>query len=147
MSKSKKRRAYRCGKCGENGHNARTCPTKAVAAVKAEAEAVDALAETPKPEAPKHTAPEGQFPLDGTSDLTEARRTGPSDRPAVPAAPYECPACHQVAVLVLVELRDTQKALRCEKCRNSTPISKILKWGALPKDKPAEAWQRRSSLI
>lgn len=143
MSETKKRRTYRCGKCGENGHNARTCPTKAVAAVKVEAKAVGLLTETPEPAA---KAPEGQFPLDGTSDLTVARRTGPSE-PAAPAAPYDCPACNQVAVLVLVERPDATPALRCEKCHNSSPITKILKWGASPKDKPPDAWQRRSTLI
>jgi DNA-directed RNA polymerase subunit RPC12/RpoP len=151
---SKKRRTYKCGKCGNNGHNARTCPTKAdvskaVTTTKPTPAPTPVVAEATTPaEAPVEDdpAPTGQFPLDGSSDLTIARRTS-TETPKVPAAPYNCPSCHQVAVLVLVELLDGKQALRCEKCRNSTPISKIVKWGAFPKDKPAEAWHRKSSLI
>ena len=145
---TKKRKTYKCGKCKATGHNARTCPTKGTKSkkaeskkaadvaetVKAEVAAVDTLTETTKP----------QFPLDGSTDLTKVRRGEPTGKPAVPAAPYTCPSCSQIAVLVLVELPDTKVRLRCEKCHNSTPISKILKWGAMPKDKPAEAWHRRA---
>lgn len=127
MPKTKTRKTYKCGKCQQTGHNARTCTTGNVKAP------INVTAEAAKVEEPKPVL----VPMDGTQDLTEIRR-GPSGRPKDAASPHTCPSCASIAVLVLVEYADGKTGLRCESCRNSTPIIKILKWGAVPADKPAQ---------
>lgn len=139
MPKTKSRKTYKCGKCQATGHNARTCK-----AVKSPVTAVVELPVEPPVEPPVELPVEETkveptpvvVPMDETQDLTKTRR-GTSGRPTAPPAPYTCPSCSQIGVLVLVEYADGKTALRCENCRNSTPIVKILKWGALPADKPA----------
>ena len=59
---------------------------------------------------------------------------------------FECPTCLRAAVLVLVEMTDGSSQLRCEMCQNKTPVSKILKWGARPRDKPGNQQPARTSL-
>jgi len=144
--KSSQKRTYKCGACNELGHNARTCPNKGAPATEpvsvvqeATVEVVtETVAEVPaevEEPAPTSVHRQTELPMDGSVDLT-ARRGAPTGRPDVVAAPYDCPACTSVSVLVLVELEGGQKALRCESCRNSSPIKSILKWGASPADKP-----------
>jgi hypothetical protein len=63
---------------------------------------------------------------------------------AATAAPYRCPKCNSVAILVVVKVKDHNKSFkkerdifmgetRCEKCMNKpSPSDLILKWGAKP---------------
>lgn len=131
---TKTKRTYKCGGCGELGHNKRTCPQKSATPAATATATVEPSTVEPPVLDPEPT-PTTQLPLDGSVDMTVGRR-GDTGRPEVPAAPYDCPACERIAVLVLVELQDGNKALRCEHCLNSSPVKTILKWGAFPKDKP-----------
>lgn len=142
-----KKRQYKCGTCKELGHNARKCPTKAASAVAAPAKAealpvVETVVEaaTPAPEIP--TAPpepetnvSAQVAIDGNADLVGGHRKA-NTRPAAPAAPYDCPTCGRVGILVLCKLEDGSNALRCEHCMNKSPLKSIMKWGARPEDLP-----------
>jgi len=124
----KAKRTYKCGSCGEKGHNARKCP-KTKAAVTA----------TPEVTAPAEVkAPESVNPpvaLSSTQDLTSALRRK-NDRPARPASPFECPACLRVGILAIIENEQKQKLMRCEYCYTKCTPKLILKWGAMPEDKP-----------
>jgi hypothetical protein len=63
---------------------------------------------------------------------------------AATAAPYRCPKCNAVAILVVVKVKDYNASfkagedvfkgeMRCEKCMNKpAPSDLILKWGASP---------------
>jgi hypothetical protein len=122
----KKARTVTCGSCKEEGHNARTCPKKETPPppVTTHIEARDAKKTT-------HTVPKRDAP-------TGDRGT------AATAAPYRCNKCNQVAILVIVKVKDHDQSfkkgkevfkgeMRCEQCMNKpTPSDLILIWGALP---------------
>jgi hypothetical protein len=76
---------------------------------------------------------------------TVPRRDAPTaSNSGATAAPYRCPKCNQVAIIVIVRVKDynesfkTGKELfmgetRCEQCMNKpNPAELILKWGARP---------------
>jgi len=127
MAKTKKR-TVTCGKCKEAGHNARTCPT-------------GATVEVSTPEVV--TAP---VKVEPPPTKVRARREAPTaDRgTAATAAPYRCEKCNNVAILVIVKIKDHMAShrqkkevfmgdMRCEKCMNKpTPSDLILRWGAVP---------------
>lgn len=145
----KQKRVYKCGKCGNKGHNARTCKGSTAAPVTtvventvtttddtttttettATADEEPASEPAPKPEPPRVVMSE-------TKDLTviDRRPTASSN-----VSPYNCETCGQVGVLVLLELEDGAKALRCEHCMNKVRAKQILTWGAKPGDGPTGA--------
>lgn len=136
--KTATKRKVTCGKCKQTGHNARTCKTNV---------------ETPEPPAPviEVPKPEKKINLPPPPEPAEERRMRVPKRPAPTAgiasvnnfAPYRCPKCSQVAILVAVRVKDhyaSQKKertiykaeTRCEKCFNKPPAELILKWGMRP---------------
>jgi hypothetical protein len=167
MSETKTRGSYKCGKCGETGHNARRCglttptapktakttsttstgqaPAPVDAPTPVAVGVTEADEEPAKPAAVKAAAQVSpQVALSRTQDLTSDHRR-PETRPARPAAPFECPSCSRVGILVLLQLEDGRKQLRCEHCYTKARATQILKWGALPEEKPADATKRDSS--
>ena len=138
MPKTKKteKRTVTCGKCKETGHNARTCPTPATAAA-------------PKTEVPTPPVPQKEVL---TKDEERRMSTVPKrDAPTASnsgstAAPYRCPKCNQVAIIVIGRVLDHNATFktgedvfkgetRCEQCMNKpTPAELILKWGARPNE-------------
>ena len=132
--KTKSKRTVTCGKCKETGHNARTCPTSK---------------EPTPPVKPKKTESELRDEAreaERKVQVDRRRRDAPTaDRgTAATAAPYRCKKCENVAILVIVKVKDylaSAKAkrdifkgeLRCEQCMNKpSPTDLILKWGAMP---------------
>ena len=130
--KSKAKRTVTCGKCNETGHNARTCPTS------------KKPSDTPKP-AVKTT--EGDLrAADLKAQVDRRRRDAPTaDRgTAATASPHRCTKCENVAILVIVKVKDYLASskkkrdifkgeMRCEQCMNKpSPTDLILKWGAEP---------------
>ena len=123
--KTGKKRTVTCSTCDKTGHNARTCPTKNA----------PKPTPAPKPE-PKtqHRVPRRAAP---TADIGTAAT----------ASPYRCPKCNQVAILVIVKVKDHNMShklgrevfsgeMRCEQCMNKpTPSDLILVWGATPDQK------------
>lgn len=142
MAEKKTRKSYKCGKCGDKGHNARKCPTaEAKAATPAPAPAPvpveEAAPEAPKAEE-KKPEPVNTVAISQNSDV--ALNYNKEDvRPARPAAPFECPVCLRVGILAILELQGGQKVMRCEHCYTKANPVRIMKWGALPGDKPADA--------
>ena len=133
MAKAKaKKRTVTCGKCKETGHNARTCSEKAVA-----------VKETPAPVAPTPAVLKTEKP---SVRPPRPRREAPTQDTgtAATAAPYRCKKCNNVAILVIVKVKDHMAShrqkkevfmgdMRCEKCMNKpSPSDLILKWGAMP---------------
>lgn len=139
--KTKSKRTVTCGKCKETGHNARTCPTNkkpsdtpapAVKIKKTESEVREAAREVREAER--------------AAQVARRRRDAPTaDRgTAATAPPYRCTKCENVAILVIVKVKDylaSSKAgrdifkgeTRCEQCMNKpTPSDLILVWGAKP---------------
>jgi len=133
MAKTKKKtkRTYKCGSCGDLGHNSRKCPSKADPAA-----TVAALA-PPAPEAKETAEVTVQPPIamSATQDVTSDHRKK-DDRPARPAAPFECPSCLRCGILAIIQNEQDQKLVRCEYCYTKCRPKLILKWGALPEDKP-----------
>ncbi len=130
MAKAKKKakRTYKCGSCGEKGHNARKCPGKAEATTTAVAPAKTEEKVEAKP-------PQPPIAMNSTQDLTSDHRKK-VDRPARPAAPFECPSCLRCGILAIIQNEQDQKLVRCEYCYTKCRPKLILKWGALPEDKP-----------
>jgi len=133
--KTAKKRTVTCGKCKDTGHNARTCPTK---------ESAVAVATTEAPPSPVKTlAPKEEKPR------SKRDRPAPTaDRgTAATAAPYRCVKCNQVAILLIVRVKDHNESfkkkkdifkgeMRCEQCMNKpSPAELILVWGATPDQK------------
>jgi hypothetical protein len=157
MSKgSKAPRTVKCGGCGNEGHNTRTCPSKEAP----RSETATATATPPEPVVETKTeakteVPPPPVPKKTRIDTREARprREAPTgDRgTAATAAPYRCPKCNQVAILVVVRVKDhvlSQRAgrdifkgdQRCEQCLNKPdPTTLILKWGVKPGETVTEA--------
>ena len=142
----KQKRVYKCGKCGDEGHNARTCKKGTVAPVTTVVEDTD-TSDTTTPETTESTDEEPASPtppkqeapkvvMSETKDITviDRRPTASSN-----VSPYSCETCGQVGVLVLLELEDGAKALRCEHCMNKVRAKQILTWGAKPGDGPTGA--------
>jgi hypothetical protein len=139
VSKSKPARTVSCGGCGQDGHNKRTCPSRTSTTPAAPI----AVAEPPKKvvEAAKPTPPNPR----AHKPPTRQREAPTGDRgTAATAAPYRCPKCNSVAILVIVRVKDYVKSQqqgkdvfkgdqRCEQCMNKPdPCSLILVWGASP---------------
>lgn len=140
---AEKKRTYKCGKCGESGHNARKCPQSEVKKADITVTVDEPVAVEPEvteePEAEKvEEAPAGQVALNTNQDIS-LNYDKEAARPARPPAPFECPTCLRVGILALLELNGGSKVLRCEHCYTQANPIKILKWGALPGDKPADA--------
>jgi hypothetical protein len=146
MSKSKVKRTVACGGCGADGHNKRTCPSKG-----AIGSPVTATAEPPvttsAPEVKAEVvAPKPVVLPKGREVVSTRKREAPTaDRgTAATAAPYRCPKCNQVAILVIVRVKNYVASQtegkevwrgdqRCEQCMNKPdPCSLILVWGAKP---------------
>lgn len=136
-----KKRTVTCGKCKETGHNARTCPNAAPKKSEVKKSPVTkAEAVVPDPPTKKKTK------IDTREENARPRREAPTaDRgTAATASPYRCPACNQVAILVIVRVKDFNESFkkgkeifkgetRCEQCMNKpNPAELILKWGATP---------------
>jgi hypothetical protein len=133
MAKKVKKRTVKCGKCGEEGHNARSCK---------EAEVVEESKEVPPPPTQKKT----KINLSDEDQFNPRKRSAPTaDFGAkASAAPYRCPKCNAVAILVIVRVKDHNASFkkkreifkgeqRCEQCMNKpNPAELILKWGAKP---------------
>lgn len=135
---TKKKRTVTCGSCGKTEHNARTCPdkaTKAPEATKAKKEIKSPLPALPVPaeEKRQHRVPKRSAPTAGTQAASDA-------------APYRCPKCNSVKLLVVVKMKDHLAShktgrdvfvgeTRCEDCFNKpAPSDLILKWGAMPNE-------------
>lgn len=139
--RTKKKKSVTCGKCGNTGHNARTCSAEAepvleeVAVAKVEKGPIT-VEETKAPEK-LPPAPSPRARLAPTAD------TGT----AATAAPYRCPKCNAVDILVIVKVKDHNESFkkgrdiykgdtRCQSCMNKpNPAELILKWGARPDEK------------
>lgn len=136
-AKSKKARTVTCGKCKEPGHNARTCPTK---------KKIKSSKDIPAPPITgSKTKVDSRFEQTERRMSTVPKRDAPTaDLSATNAAPYRCPKCNAVAILVIVKVKDHDASFkkkeeifkgetRCEKCMNKpVPSDLILKWGAKP---------------
>lgn len=144
MSKAKSHRTVSCGGCGQDGHNKRTCPSKG-APTTATAVAPPPVVTSPEPAPPPAPTPKPVAPTKTYKPPTRVREAPTGDRgTAATAAPYRCPKCNQVAILVIVKVKDyvrsqqTGKEVfkgdqRCEQCLNKPdPTTLILKWGARP---------------
>lgn len=131
MAKTKKR-TVTCSKCNETGHNARTCSketTKSAVAVKVTPPELFKKLINEKP--PVKKRPRRPAPTQDTGT-------------AATSAPYRCTKCNNVAILVIVKIKDHMAShrqkkevfvgdLRCELCMNKpSPSDLILKWGATP---------------
>lgn len=132
---AKKRGSYKCGSCGESGHNARKCPKKdeTQPAPKSDSKAE----ENPEPVVEVEEQP-GAVALHTNQDIA-INYNKEDARPARPPAPFECPVCLRVGILALLEVSGGKKIMRCEHCYTKANPTKILKWGALPSEKPADA--------
>jgi len=132
MPKAKNKRTVTCGKCKETGHNARTCPTAAAPKT-----------EVPTPPVPQKT----KLPDEERRMSTVPKREAPTaSNSGAMAAPYRCPKCNAVAIIVIVRVKDHNESFksgkevfkgetRCEQCMNKpTPAELILKWGARPNE-------------
>ena len=133
MAKSTKKRTVKCGKCGAEGHNVRSCTSGTK-------KKITSSADIPPPPVKKKTR----------VDLRDERRLSKVPRRDAPTAgrdtpaPYRCPKCNNVAILVAVKIKNHDESfkqkkeifmsdLRCEKCMNKpSPSDLILKWGASP---------------
>jgi len=143
--KKSKKRTITCGVCQATGHNARTCPSRTGPVKEEVAASSEPEAAPPPPPQPKKTK------IDMGEDDERRRNTVPRrEAPtadtgtAATAAPYQCPKCNSVAVLVAVKVKDQEQTskkqydvfksdTRCEKCMNKpTPSDLILKWGVRP---------------
>ena len=148
LSKGKKhrKRTVTCSNCGNAGHNVRTCRVgKSDSLTKGVSEPVlESSADIPAP------------PITGRKTKVDMRHEQSKrrlrDRPSPTAdkgsmasgAPYRCKKCNEVAILVLVRVKDVVESrrmqkdvyksdLRCERCMNKpVPSDLILKWGARP---------------
>ncbi len=156
--KGSAKRTVTCGKCKEKGHNARSCtvskaegsaPTEPSTAVgpttvveEAEAKVTEKKAVTPKH---KTRIDMREVDAEPRRMSTVPKREAPTaDTSGSQAAPYRCPKCNSVAILVIVKVKDyvaSQKKekevfkgdMRCEQCMNKpSPSDLILKWGARP---------------
>lgn len=154
MSKPKTKRTVACGGCGGEGHNKRTCPNKGTAEAPAVAPATaEPPVTTSVPETVAKVEPVKKAVPPKEDAPSPRRREAPTaDRgTASTAAPYRCPKCNQVAILVIARVRDyvasqrTGKDVwkgdqRCEQCMNKPdPCNLILKWGAKPGEMVTDA--------
>ena len=129
-----------CGKCKEPGHNARTCPNK---------KKITSSKDIPPPPTGKiKTKIDTRFEQTERRMSTVPKRDAPTaDTGATAnASPYRCPKCNEVAILVVVKVKDHDQTFkqkkdvfkgetRCEKCMNKpVPSDLILKWGAAPNE-------------
>jgi hypothetical protein len=142
-AKAKKKRVITCSKCSKTGHNARTCK--------------EGL--KPKPE-PKKKTKKTPTPVAKRKGAPKRERPAPTRGNESAAAPYDCPRCNQIAVLVVVKVKDNNKTylagkdvftteMRCEKCFQKPPTDLIVKWGAHPGEKvelPKEEYWRAAVL-
>ncbi len=124
-----KTRTVTCGKCGNTGHNARTCKAT----------------ETPPPPTTRRTTKIDMREEERRESKVPRRSAPTADLgTAATAAPYQCPKCNSIAILVAVRVKDHgtsfkkgedvfKSELRCEQCMNKpSPSDLILKWGAKP---------------
>ena len=101
----------------------------------------------PKAEEPEKSEPDVVVPppdvVPPPPVESKERRAAPTRGTDQAAAPYPCPKCGQIAVLVIVRVKDHDQSFkqkkdvfkgetRCEKCFNKPPSDLILKWGAAP---------------
>jgi hypothetical protein len=135
----KKKRTVTCGKCKGKGHNARSCTAGEKGGVQ-KSTITTTTVEVPDPPTKKKTR---------IDTRERPRREAPTADigTAATAAPYRCPKCNAVAILVIVRVKDwvasSKKGrdvytgqTRCEQCMNKpTPAELILKWGASPDEK------------
>lgn len=136
--KSATKRTVTCGKCKQEGHNARTCKTESVP------EPVAKMIYTSEDIPPPPVKPGSKRRIDYRTERREAPTAGKVS--ANDYASYSCPKCNQVAILVVVRIRDHGASFRqgrdvyvpefrCEECFNKPPADLILKWGAEPNEK------------
>lgn len=141
--KKAEKRTVTCGKCKGEGHNARTCLNTASKSEVKKSPITVTEAVVPDPPVQKKTK------IDTRKPEPRPRREAPTadTGTAASAAPYRCPACNQVAILVIVRVKDFNESfkkgreiykgeMRCEQCMNKpNPAELILKWGAAPGEK------------
>lgn len=145
MSKGTKKRTVTCGHCKTQGHNSRTCPAKAPK-VESKPE-IKSSADIPDPPVDRKTRLDMR---DEEQDHRRQHKIPPRDAPTKgvhssnDVAPYRCPKCNAVAILVVVKVKDHNASFkrqrdvfkgetRCEQCFNKPqPSDLILKWGAMP---------------
>lgn len=145
MPKAKKakaggKRTVTCGKCKGQGHNARTCTAGKKTEIKSSKDI------PPPPITGRKTKIDSRFEQTERRMSKVPKRDAPTadTGSAASAAPYRCPKCNAVAILVIVKVKDFDASfkkkkevfkgeMRCEKCMNKpAPSDLILKWGASP---------------
>jgi hypothetical protein len=145
--KKAEKRTVTCGKCKETGHNARTCPTSAKAEVK-KGPVTSSVTEVPDPPKKKGTKTRIDMRVEEDRERRRQREAPTADTgTAATAAPYRCPKCNAVDILVIVRVKDHSASfkkgtdvftgeMRCQSCMNKPqPAELILVWGAKPGQK------------
>ena len=145
--KRKGKRTVTCGKCKKTGHNSRTCKPTAETTAPVVKKEIKSSADIPPPPTKKI-----RTKIDERREKAVRRNVVPKrDAPTAgntsvnDYAPYRCPKCHQVAILVVVRVKDHGATFRlkkdvfvpetrCEKCFTKPPSDLILKWGAYPNE-------------